>query len=499
MQHSPQNPGFVAGCLLGTPLRADASMQGSSRTSLPPELGEHAVNVARWFPEVLLTLGAPDLEEHFVPSQARVLESTQGRTVEISLNRRHVLSASPPPQPHLGGYIGGASSGVHTCSSHPVSYPLEPSAATWQAVAMPTLMPSSVAAMVQTATGPHAPPSTSPHQTDVMNSLGKLAGDFESLAMRVTALAVSQQQHATRRQVSGQPCALLHAAASAPVTAAASMTQPHQTQLRQQQVNARLDVVEHDLLALTSMLSQRLTSATTVAAGPNPPPNAALTVSPCSDACIGLSTEQQPPQRTAPLAAQPVAAAMPQQVVTPAAVVKSSPTASSGAAQDMKAPATRVLGGIMGFASSPALLESSGMDENFIVLGRSANEFKETTVPGSARGGQAHQGALVDGAGRLGRSRNQSVATSSKAVAWRNERQSLQIHITKLHQLQQEPHSPKFVTRPRVWGRGSKNRAGSIHLDRSAGAIRERMEKRLAQLFGESKVDHFPRKHKSID
>jgi len=83
----------------------------------------------------------------------------------------------------------------------------------------------------------------------------------------------------------------------------------------------------------------------------------------------------------------------------------------------------------------------------------------------------------------------------------------LQIKITKVHQLQQEPHSPKFVKRPKVWGAKShtkRNMHNRPHMDRSANAIKERMEKRLAQMFGESQANgsaavFFPRKHSTID
>lgn len=54
---------------------------------LPPECYQQAANLARWFPEVLLTLGAPGLEETVVPSRVQVSDDAGGRTVEVVLER----------------------------------------------------------------------------------------------------------------------------------------------------------------------------------------------------------------------------------------------------------------------------------------------------------------------------------------------------------------------------------------------------------------------------
>eukprot|EP00747_Dinoflagellata_sp_TGD_P181061 gnl/TRDRNA2_/TRDRNA2_34520_c0_seq1.p1 gnl/TRDRNA2_/TRDRNA2_34520_c0~~gnl/TRDRNA2_/TRDRNA2_34520_c0_seq1.p1 ORF type:complete len:621 (-),score=107.37 gnl/TRDRNA2_/TRDRNA2_34520_c0_seq1:47-1885(-) len=62
---------------------------------LPPALLEHARNVFRWFPEVFFALGAPNLEEDFVPSKATLCDDPDGRRIKIAL-RRQGASASVP-------------------------------------------------------------------------------------------------------------------------------------------------------------------------------------------------------------------------------------------------------------------------------------------------------------------------------------------------------------------------------------------------------------------
>mmetsp|Transcript_154676 Transcript_154676/g.274289 ORF Transcript_154676/g.274289 Transcript_154676/m.274289 type:complete len:119 (+) Transcript_154676:186-542(+) len=78
-------------------------------------------------------------------------------------------------------------------------------------------------------------------------------------------------------------------------------------------------------------------------------------------------------------------------------------------------------------------------------------------------------------------------AWESTATAWRSQRKEFGISIHKIQQLEAEPSSPKFVTRPKVWGPPKENRDNSRQLeDRSADAIKERIEKKFAQMFGES-------------
>jgi len=63
-------------------------------SSLPPAFRQHAANVACWFPEVLMVLGAPDLEENFFPGQLKIWEQPCGKSVEVALHHRALPAAS---------------------------------------------------------------------------------------------------------------------------------------------------------------------------------------------------------------------------------------------------------------------------------------------------------------------------------------------------------------------------------------------------------------------
>lgn len=121
---------------------------------------------------------------------------------------------------------------------------------------------------------------------------------------------------------------------------------------------------------------------------------------------------------------------------------------------------------------------------------RGFSEPKDDRTPRSARGGPAHQGSASEGQGPgQGRSRNSQSA--SKAAAWRSQRQPLTIAITKFQSLPLEPFSPKWVkcTKEATWGPEFRSVAHQSFQDRSAESIKERMEKRLTQMFGTSKHD----------
>lgn len=66
---------------------------------LPASCRERAANIAKWFPEVLLTLGAPDLESEFLPHKAHIQDDRLGRTLEVRLQR------CPEPRPCTGSVL----------------------------------------------------------------------------------------------------------------------------------------------------------------------------------------------------------------------------------------------------------------------------------------------------------------------------------------------------------------------------------------------------------
>lgn len=112
-------------------------------------------------------------------------------------------------------------------------------------------------------------------------------------------------------------------------------------------------------------------------------------------------------------------------------------------------------------------------------------------TPGSgSRGG--HQGRQGFSARQAGRSRAKYNTVPAKAAAWRSERDdSMKISINKVSQLMEEPASPKFDKMTKVWGSCSTkpiDESTNRNDHRSAASIKERIDKRLNQLFGGQKV-----------
>lgn len=128
--------------------------------------------------------------------------------------------------------------------------------------------------------------------------------------------------------------------------------------------------------------------------------------------------------------------------------------------------------------------------------------------PRSSRGGQARQGAAWDASSRSsGRSRT----LPAKAMAFRNQRkEQLSISIHKVQKLESEPMSPKGApAQKQVWGKKLQRPVSQASLfeDRSAEAIKERIEKKLRTMFGESEGEvnrggprtNLMRRYKSIE
>lgn len=125
-------------------------------------------------------------------------------------------------------------------------------------------------------------------------------------------------------------------------------------------------------------------------------------------------------------------------------------------------------------------------------VARSAtSETDPTPRSRQVRQGQVRQGDAEGVHHRsVGRSRTvPSVAT--KATTWRSERESLRISINKVQSLHEAPASPKLVKRPKVWGAKpfAHSTLPETYENRSAGAIKERIEKKLARMFGSSQAD----------
>lgn len=71
--------------------------------TIPVKYQACAANMARWFPEVFMTLGSPELEECFVASTSCVEDSPRGKRIELAFLDR----------------TGGAVSAPAKCDTHP--------------------------------------------------------------------------------------------------------------------------------------------------------------------------------------------------------------------------------------------------------------------------------------------------------------------------------------------------------------------------------------------
>lgn len=69
-----------------------------SFSSFPPALRPKAANLAKWFPEVLAVLGAPDLEESFHQGHLQVSESSTSKTLEVILPKKEQPRSSEGAQ-----------------------------------------------------------------------------------------------------------------------------------------------------------------------------------------------------------------------------------------------------------------------------------------------------------------------------------------------------------------------------------------------------------------
>jgi len=131
---------------------------GQLSGGFPPAYLECAANVARYFPEVLLLLGAPDLEERFKPASAHITDGFNGRFLEVTLER------------HPGGTLGTEEA--------------------WRPHGVNPL-----AAVYSPATSASAPLPTAGYDGSssslgvALEGLDRLVMEYEALAARVTARA----------------------------------------------------------------------------------------------------------------------------------------------------------------------------------------------------------------------------------------------------------------------------------------------------------------------
>lgn len=160
-------PDFVQPCLQTQP---DFTRGRGAPCALPPAYLQCASNLAKWLPEVLLLLGAPDLEENFQPARVNITDSSQGRAMEVTLERW------PADMQGTGA-----------------SWRSPPLASTAQPASRSSFPPPPI----PRAASPSGFPRFAEHHIErvpVMQSLERLATQYEELASRVSARVSSHPQ-----------------------------------------------------------------------------------------------------------------------------------------------------------------------------------------------------------------------------------------------------------------------------------------------------------------
>jgi len=324
---------------------------------LPAQYRVYAANIARWFPEVLLALGAPDLEDNFHPAPVRVIDDAQGRVLEVALQCRHA--------------------------------PLQRNAAE-------ALRPG--------------------RREEVLESIDRLASDFEGLAAQLATVAHSQAEVPAAGTMSMSPgCHQMSSSSSSRGPSEMQATLP--------------GAAVEDILALLSHYGISM-----------PPGSLAVSASPA---------------QTEP--------AQPAQVPS---VERTLPAATYVSTESNSMSAGRVSALSKSCGALPGVVVADGV----AVQPRSMGSAEKTTPTRRSR--QVRQGA-------------RSRALPAKAAAWRNQRNSLKLSITKMQQLPEEPVSPKFVNKPKVWGaRMCQPEAGPNPKDRSIDAVKANLGNKLKKLFG---------------
>lgn len=344
---------------------------------LPAEYRQHAANVARWFPEVLLTLGAPGLEERCAPPKVHVATDACGHhEIEVILEHRLpeavAVQTVPPPRPLVPPVAGG---------------------------------PGDLLSMVSRLEG--------------------LAADYEALAQASQGRAHSGHVDGGSRGSQG--------------------------------LSARIDVVAEGIATLSWQLQalQAIRAPTRAGSGSCGDTEVIRALGDTVRPQEELTTQRSMHCReTCPVAAEATASAL------------------VGSQQTCRGQVP---------TSNPSGLRNEG---------RTGKDLTPCTTPGSgSRGGRQGRQGLP--ARQAGRSRAQP---PDKAAAWRTERDSeMRISINKVPQMVQEPASPKFVKRTKTWGGSAEDEStepsalASLQ-DRSAAAVKERIDKKLSLFFGSSQV-----------
>eukprot|EP00747_Dinoflagellata_sp_TGD_P167901 gnl/TRDRNA2_/TRDRNA2_193195_c0_seq1.p1 gnl/TRDRNA2_/TRDRNA2_193195_c0~~gnl/TRDRNA2_/TRDRNA2_193195_c0_seq1.p1 ORF type:complete len:445 (-),score=79.71 gnl/TRDRNA2_/TRDRNA2_193195_c0_seq1:76-1410(-) len=429
-------------------------------SSLPPELHAYAANMYRWFPEAFCMLGA-NLDDNCQPAGCSVTNTPEGMRLQAVFQPRHpgrlgtVASSSVgavpsaplrPPPAALAQTPEEVLSSIDAHASRLSSLANQLAALNTTAPPVPTLAASSHQVSFNTIASPPPPMVAYSHQMpgaaqpEISRRLDVLTDDILSIASKLEA--VNRQE----------------------------LQRQHQLQLQQEQEQHALTLPSAPLKA-ESPLSKSFTDSAL------PALQATRMKHNVSVDSLAEETEDNSDERDLPRSSSPSVERLTGHPAAPVPPTSTQPVYSEVVAGSCRAWRSS--------STPPEVISKDNYQE------KSEKEVSTSAkTPHSGRGAwQVRQGD-PEGTGQRHAGRTRSLP--SKVALWKRQ-MNLSISIHKEQELKMEPRSPKNVKEIRkVWGRaqsgaqGGPGSAGIAFQSRSADAIKDRIEKKLSEMFGDS-------------
>lgn len=471
---------------------------------MPDAAWQHAANLARWFPDVLLTLGAPDLEERFQPMGHRVHDDAEGRVLEIVLQRCPPPAALVPPMLSQQAWL----------PPYPLAPPLQ---------APPPLAAAAGYPGYPGYAGYAGYPTRARPREAVLERLDGLATDFEFLACCLAQVECSSRLG----MVPPFQCGSTYSPFGGPPPGSAPPAPPQPPSWAPQGAQGGYAAYAggaQGAFGYQGLLPGAPGGVGAAApfpfpcgawcpttpsgtsggfCGPVTAPVEAYAEASSEAACLGFGAPWAlaPPPQPAPAQAAPQAPAQPAQAppqappeaaqanLLPSFMARRLAAQAKAQALPQAPAAPEALASAAASSPAPAATEAPAPQKvvpSFMarrLAAQAAGDAASLIEYSPGRGDkQVHQGAART---TPGRSRG-APGTPGKAASWRKDHR-INIEITKVQQLDREPASPKMMTaQSKVWGKGKSATRHKTppQQDRSPIALKERIETKLKQLLG---------------
>lgn len=424
-------------------------MEGNGSV-LPPSSRTCAAHIAKWFPQLLLTLGGPDLESDFRVQLPHITDDAIGRALEVRLRRHSRQQQRPATQLENGALLARLSS--HASDLESLSAQLSQLCQAEQSLA-------------ERAHAAAAPQGCSPFgQTPGPGVAAPVGGPLKGLYQAHGFHIPQSLQDGVQPGLPALPGAVAAPAASAG-TAGAHSALPNAT------ISARLEALESGILTMTRQLQEATVQAAqferTLATAL--PCKAAIPVPSFSGDVVGhlaptpAGVPHEVPRDATWLAREPDV--QPLRAGSPSAAAAASVPADR---HDGEPPAP-----ICVAPPSPGPLSAIAEVGDGSQAATPVTKYPKDSTPrrGQARQGRQTRAENEGNAHGMGRSRS----SLAKAAEWRSQHQ-VRIEITKLQQIDEEPMSPKGKKGAGAWGKAPRRSSSSPEVHEDAAAMRERME-----------------------